>query len=845
VEDSSASQRQHQPDENPQVQGDGMGVDGPQFVEQQHAEQQQQQQQEQEQMTAEQYQSYWQAYYTQQAAVAGADASAQQYDADYYNSEEYRQYYAQWYAAQQAAAAASNGPQVQQMGGVPEEGSHLQQAWVAESQQQQDGLVGRESLQQQQQQQQHDQQQLLTHESLQQQQQQQPCLPAIQTQQHQPWVLGQQPEQPLPHRSSLVQAEQPLQHQYLQEIQPEQLLPHHSSQAQQEQPLQQLQSPQAQEHELPLHTNVSQAQPEQPLQHHFPQLSQAAHTQQPLHQHPSQPSTEQLMLQQRLSQSSEAAQAQQLPHQYSQLSEAAQAQQLPHQYSQLSEAAQAQQLPHQYSQIQPAHNLASAFGGGEAAADEAGDVSGFFSVGVPDAPSGGAPSAFSVHNRLALMQASSGVSFFQQEDEKEEEEEQRRQQQQQQQQQQQEKVAQVSPPSPLSMEAPPHSQHPSLQPSLQDPHPQESKPGQAHDDPAAQEEEPHANGVTDVTAAAGACVGTEATMQANKQQQQQQQEQEQRRSGHENGLLDNETHAQLRGGGKDGLEEGVAGGIETGSSQLNGESKVHLQWEEGEDIAVAEWKDVKAKEEEEYKEEEELEPVLVESEEGDEHAGVKDGSTEEGVGRLGVRKQQEEGREAYDQISEARQKQEGGVKRGQGAGVAEENGIDVAAGATENDLGEHSQEGEKQIGSTEPWDGPERAEEDEEGESGTGGSLGKGGEGLAVTKDRDVPAWAKDGEKRYSNNTVVGGPKGLGLSKGGVVGAKKNGGQGSDDDEQLQQLMQALKHEAEENDVVRGEAAKRRGKQHVKSNVEKGKDAFLFRGVGARSANSSTGTDQH
>eukprot|EP00967_Tisochrysis_lutea_P119594 scaffold195385_cov22-Tisochrysis_lutea.AAC.1 len=117
VEDSSASQRQHQPDENPQVQGDGMGVDGPQFVEQQHAEQQQQQQQEQEQMTAEQYQSYWQAYYTQQAAVAGADASAQQYDADYYNSEEYRQYYAQWYAAQQAAAAASNGPQVQQMGG--------------------------------------------------------------------------------------------------------------------------------------------------------------------------------------------------------------------------------------------------------------------------------------------------------------------------------------------------------------------------------------------------------------------------------------------------------------------------------------------------------------------------------------------------------------------------------------------------------------------------------------------------------------------------------------------------------------------------------------------------------
>eukprot|EP00983_Pelagomonas_calceolata_P045491 1139763-Pelagomonas_calceolata.AAC.7 len=329
------------------------------------------------------------------------------------------------------------------------------------------------------------------------------------------------------------------------------------------------------------------------------------------------------------------------------------------------------------------------------------------------------------------------------------------------------------------------------------------------------------------------------------QQQQQQQEQEQRRSGHENGLLDNETHAQLRGGGKDGLEEGVAGGIETGSSQLNGESKVHLQWEEGEDIAVAEWKDVKAKEEEEYKEEEELEPVLVESEEGDEHAGVKDGSTEEGVGRLGVRKQQEEGREAYDQISEARQKQEGGVKRGQGAGVAEENGIDVAAGATENDLGEHSQEGEKQIGSTEPWDGPERAEEDEEGESGTGGSLGKGGEGLAVTKDRDVPAWAKDGEKRYSNNTVVGGPKGLGLSKGGVVGAKKNGGQGSDDDEQLQQLMQALKHEAEENDVVRGEAAKRRGKQHVKSNVEKGKDAFLFRGVGARSANSSTGTDQH
>lgn len=69
------------------------------------------------------------------------------------------------------------------------------------------------------------------------------------------------------------------------------------------------------------------------------------------------------------------------------------------------------------------------------------------------------------------------------------------------------------------------------------------------------------------------------------------------------------------------------------------------------------------------------------------------------------------------------------------------------------------------------------------------------------------------------------------------MGAEQNGG-GGEDDEQLQQPLQALRHEATGSDMVQGEARGGHGKQHVHNNVEMEKGTNHF-------ANASIGTGQH
>lgn len=210
----------------------------------------------------------------------------------------------------------------------------------------------------------------------------------------------------------------------------------------------------------------------------------------------------------------------------------------------------------------------------------------------------------------------------------------------------------------------------------------------------------------------------------------------------------------------------ASGGAEGGSSQLSGNSTECLQQDKGEDGAVVEEKD--AVKYEEGQEDKEPEPVLpdegrigekepepvprAESGEGQEHAPVKHGSTEQGMGRADSGKKREES-DAHDWArSGMGQKQEGGLERGQGAGGAEENWVDGVAGAVEDDLGDHSRKINIVSGSTEPGGGPQRAEDGREGESRAGGSLGQGVERLAA-KDRDVPAWATSGARSYSNCT--------------------------------------------------------------------------------------------
>ncbi|KAF5832921.1 hypothetical protein DUNSADRAFT_11033 [Dunaliella salina] len=174
----------------------------------------------------------------------------------------------------------------------------------------------------------------------------------------------------------------------------------------------------------------------------------------------------------------------------------------------------------------------------------------------------------------------------------------------------------------------------------------------------------------------------------------------------------------------------------------------------------------KLEDEEGGKEEEEPESEAAEGGKGHEYAVVEDCSTEQGIGRTDLRKQRE-GSDALDWgKSGMGRKHEGGLESGQGAGIAEEK---------EDASGKFSQKGDTQSGGTEPMGRQERAKDGKEGEGRAGGTPGRRIKGLGVREKRDVP-WATSGERRYSNNTILGGLEGLGFSKQRGGGGKENGG---------------------------------------------------------------------